>query len=110
MAWEDLRRGADAYTQARGAFVRGEQPDIVTTLRRIADGSALGEIKTDIREVRDNHPFRWVPWAMLLLRLCNMFAIAILALERGVDPTKAAEAVKMLAPGVGPTSPHGRAP
>ena len=62
--------------------------------------SALGELKTEIREVRNNPPFRWVPWAMLLLWLCNMFIIAILALERGVDPVKAAEAVKVLAPGL----------
>ena len=41
MAWEDLRRGADAYTQARDAFVRGEKPDIVTTLRRIAERVSL---------------------------------------------------------------------
>ena len=59
---------------------------------------AIGELKTEIREVRNNPPFRWVPWAMLLLWLCNMFVIAILALERGVDPVKAAEAVKTLTP------------
>jgi hypothetical protein len=41
MAWEDLRRGAEAYTQARDAFVRGEKPDIVTTLRRIAERVSL---------------------------------------------------------------------
>ena len=62
--------------------------------------SALGELKTEIREIRSNPPFRWVPWAMLLLWLCNMFVIAILAMERGVDPLKAAEAVKVLTPGL----------
>ena len=41
MAWEDLRRGADAYTQARDAFVRGEKPDIVSTLRRISERVSL---------------------------------------------------------------------
>lgn len=41
MAWEDLRRGADAYTQARDALARGEKPDIVTTLRRIAERVSL---------------------------------------------------------------------
>ena len=41
MAWEDLRRGADAYTQARDAFERGEKPDIVTTLRRISERVSL---------------------------------------------------------------------
>jgi hypothetical protein len=41
MAWEDLRRGADAYAQARDAFVRGEKPDIVTTLRRISERVSL---------------------------------------------------------------------
>ena len=41
MAWEDLRRGADAYTQARDALLRGEKPDIVTTLRRIAERVSL---------------------------------------------------------------------
>ena len=41
MAWEDLRRGADAYTQARDALVRGEKPDVVTTLRRIAERVSL---------------------------------------------------------------------
>ena len=41
MAWEDLRRGADAYTQARDAIARGEKPDIVTTLRRIAERVSL---------------------------------------------------------------------
>jgi hypothetical protein len=41
MAWEDLRRGAEAFTQARNAFVRGEKPDIVTTLRRIAERVSL---------------------------------------------------------------------
>lgn len=59
---------------------------------------ALGELKTEIREIRNNPPFRWVPWSMLLLWLLNMFVIAILAMERGVDPLKAAEAVKVLAP------------
>ncbi len=62
--------------------------------------AALGELKTEIREVRNNPPFRWVPWAMLLLWLLNMFVIGILALERGVDPMKAAEAVKVLTPGL----------
>ncbi len=62
--------------------------------------SALGELKTEIREIRNNPPFRWVPWAMLLLWLLNMFVIAILAMERGVDPLKAAEAVKVLTPGL----------
>ena len=62
--------------------------------------AALADLKTEIRAVRDNPPFRWVPWAMLLLWLLNMFVIGILALERGVDPTKAAEAVKTLAPGL----------
>lgn len=41
MAWEDLRRGADAYTQARDAILRGEKPDIVTTLRRISERVSL---------------------------------------------------------------------
>ncbi len=41
MAWEDLRRGADAYTQARDAVARGEKPDIVATLRRIAERVSL---------------------------------------------------------------------
>ncbi|MDP2307145.1 MAG: hypothetical protein Q8P18_14060 [Pseudomonadota bacterium] len=41
MAWEDLRRGADAYAQARDAIARGEKPDIVTTLRRIAERVSL---------------------------------------------------------------------
>ncbi len=41
MAVEDLRRAADAYTQARDAIVRGEKPDIVTTLRRIAERVSL---------------------------------------------------------------------
>ncbi len=41
MAWEDLRRGAEAYTQARDAFLRGEQPDIVSTLRRISERVSL---------------------------------------------------------------------
>ncbi|MDP2316328.1 MAG: hypothetical protein Q8P41_25745 [Pseudomonadota bacterium] len=41
MAWEDLRRGADAYAQAREAIARGEKPDIVTTLRRISERVAL---------------------------------------------------------------------
>ncbi len=41
MAWEDLRRAADAYTQARGALGRGEKPDIVTTLRRISERVSL---------------------------------------------------------------------
>ena len=30
----------------------------------------------------------------------NMFVIAILAMERGVDPLRAAEAVKVLTPGI----------
>jgi hypothetical protein len=41
MAWEDLRRGADAYTQARDAILRGEKPDIVVTLRRISERVSL---------------------------------------------------------------------
>ncbi len=41
MAWEDLRRAADAYTQARDALARGEKPDIVTTLRRISERVSL---------------------------------------------------------------------
>jgi hypothetical protein len=41
MAWEDLRRGADAYAQARDAIARGEKPDIVTTLRRISERVSL---------------------------------------------------------------------
>ena len=41
MAWEDLRRGADAYNQAREALARGEKPDIVATLRRIAERVSL---------------------------------------------------------------------
>ena len=61
---------------------------------------ALGELKTEIREIRNNPPFRWVPWSMLLLWLLNMFVIAILAMERGVDPLHAAEAVKALSPGI----------
>ena len=72
--------------------------------------SALGELKTEIREIRSNPPFRWVPWAMLLLWLCNMFIIAILAMERGVDPVKAAEAVKVLTPGLNGESMIGSAP
>jgi len=61
---------------------------------------ALGELKTEIREIRNNPPFRWVPWSMLLLWLLNMFVIAILAMERGVDPLRAAEAVRALTPGL----------
>ena len=45
-------------------------------------------LKTEIREVRNNPPFRSVPWAMLLLWLCKMLAIAIPAPERGVDPRR----------------------
>ena len=41
MAWEDLRRAADAYTQAHDAIGRGEKPDIVTTLRRISERVSL---------------------------------------------------------------------
>jgi hypothetical protein len=41
MAWEDLRRGADAYVQARDAILRGEKPDVVTTLRRISERVSL---------------------------------------------------------------------
>lgn len=41
MAWEDLRRAADAYTQAWDAIARGEKPDIVTTLRRISERVSL---------------------------------------------------------------------
>ena len=41
MAYEDLRRGADAYTQAWDAIARGEKPDIVTTLRRISERVSL---------------------------------------------------------------------
>jgi hypothetical protein len=41
MAWEDLRRAADAYTQVRDAIQRGEKPDIVTTLKRIAERVSL---------------------------------------------------------------------
>ena len=41
MAWEDLRRAADAYTQAWDAIGRGEKPDIVTTLRRISERVSL---------------------------------------------------------------------
>jgi hypothetical protein len=70
--------------------------------------SVLGEIKAEIREVRTNPPFRWVPWSLLLFWLLNMFVIGILALERGVDPVKAAEAVKALAPGVGPGAQEGK--
>ena len=65
--------------------------------------SALGELKSEIREVRNDPPFRWVPWVMLLLWLLNMFVIAILAMERGVDPMKAAEAVQVLTPGLLPS-------
>lgn len=72
--------------------------------------SALGELKTEIREIRSNPPFRWVPWAMLLLWLCNMFIIAILAMERGVDPVKAAEAVRVLTPGMTSEPTVGGAP
>ncbi len=43
---------------------------------------------------------------MLLLWLLNMFVIAILATELGVDPVKAAEAVKVLTPGL-PTDASG---
>ncbi len=60
--------------------------------------SALGELKAELRVVRNSPPFRWVPWVVLLLWLCNMFVIAILAMERGVDPREAAEAVKVLVP------------
>ncbi len=72
--------------------------------------SALGELKTEIREVRNNPPFRWVPWVMLLLWLLNMFVIAILAMELGVDPVKAAEAVKVLTPGLPTDAPSGGMP
>lgn len=41
LAWEDLRRAADAYGQARDAIERGEKPDIVTTLRRISERVSL---------------------------------------------------------------------
>lgn len=41
MALEDLRRAADAYSQARDAIARGENPDVVTTLRRIAERVSL---------------------------------------------------------------------
>ena len=41
MATEDVRRAADAYEQAHSALARGEKPDIVTTLRRIAERVAL---------------------------------------------------------------------
>ncbi len=41
MAWDDLRRGAEAYAQARDALLRGEKPDIVTTLRRISERVSL---------------------------------------------------------------------
>ncbi|MDP2314860.1 MAG: hypothetical protein Q8P41_18305 [Pseudomonadota bacterium] len=41
MAWEDLRRGAEAYNQVREALERGEKPDILTTLRRIAERVSL---------------------------------------------------------------------
>ncbi len=40
-ALEDVRRAADAYTQAHEALGRGEKPDVVTTLRRIAERVAL---------------------------------------------------------------------
>ncbi len=71
---------------------------------------ALGELKTEIREIRNNPPFRWVPWSMLLLWLLNMFVIAILAMERGVDPLRAAEAVKALTPGLQDAAGFGGAP
>ncbi len=41
MAWEDLQRAADAYTQARDAMGRGETPDVLATLRRIAERVSL---------------------------------------------------------------------
>jgi hypothetical protein len=41
MAWEDLQRAADAYTQARDAIGRGETPDVLATLRRIAERVSL---------------------------------------------------------------------
>jgi hypothetical protein len=40
-AWEDLKRAADAYNQAREALKRGDSPDIVTTLRRVAERVSL---------------------------------------------------------------------
>ncbi len=60
LAWEDLRRAADAYSQARDAIERGEKPDIVTTLRRISERVSLaaaraakqcagGQQKLDVR-------------------------------------------------------------
>ncbi len=51
--------------------------------------------------MRNTPPFRGVPWVMLLHWLLNMFVTGILALERGVDPVRAAEAVKTLAPTAG---------
>lgn len=45
MAWEDLRRGAEAYAQARDAFERGEKPDIVSTLRRISERVSLASAR-----------------------------------------------------------------
>ncbi|MDP2317150.1 MAG: hypothetical protein Q8P41_29955 [Pseudomonadota bacterium] len=40
-ALEDVRRAAGAYQQASEAIGRGEKPDIVTTLRRIAERVSL---------------------------------------------------------------------
>jgi hypothetical protein len=40
-AMEDVRRAAGAYQQAAEALARGEKPDIVTTLRRIAERVSL---------------------------------------------------------------------
>ncbi len=41
MALEDVRRAGDAYAQAHAALERGEKPDIVQTLRRIAERVSL---------------------------------------------------------------------
>lgn len=40
-AWEELKRAAEAYNAARDAIVRGESPDLVTALRRVAERIGL---------------------------------------------------------------------
>ena len=40
-AWEELKRAAEAYNAARDAIVRGETPDLVTALRRVAERIGL---------------------------------------------------------------------
>ncbi len=88
--------------QLADGFLTPLEAALVTEIR--ANGAAvvaaLGELKAELREVRNSPPFRWVPWVVLLLWLCNMFVIAILAMERGVDPREAEEVVKVLMPGL----------